>query len=198
MRVGVAGVSRAVAMESGMPGDMDPGGIAAGGRSECRLRILLAWAACSTASPSVGRGARGVWRAPGVTSPAMAGRGIRVASECSASCRPCPRSDSAFAGSMGGGRMPWPGGASPAMAGRGISVTSIGTGGGGVGGRRLPLAGGAGMGALDSGVCDGTRPLMSGWVPEPDAEPRCAAFSWSGGRGGGGRFAAAGGGLHLL
>ena len=64
-RVGVTGVSRAVAMESGMPGGMDSGGIAAGERSKCRLGIPYSWAACSAAAPSEGRGSGGTWRAHG-------------------------------------------------------------------------------------------------------------------------------------
>ena len=56
VRVGVAGVSNAVAMESSLPGGMDPCGLAARGRSERRLGH--AW---SLASPSGKRVGVSVW-----------------------------------------------------------------------------------------------------------------------------------------
>ena len=69
----------------------------------------------------------------------------------------------------------------------------MGTGGGGVGGRRVPEVGGLGKGADAIGRGGEVEPSLGGWLERPNS----AVLSWSGGRGGGGRFAAAGGELHL-
>ena len=69
----------------------------------------------------------------------------------------------------------------------------MGTGGGGVGGRRVPEVGGLGKGAVAVGRGGDVDPSPGGGLEGPGS----AVLSWSGGRGGGGRFAAAGGELHL-
>ena len=89
--------------------------------------------------------------------------------------------------------MSWPTEAAPAVAGREMRVASMGTGGGGVGGRRVPEVGGLGKGAATVGRGGDIEPSLGGWLERPG----CAVLSWSDGRGGGGRFAAAGGELHL-
>ena len=168
VRVGVTGVSRAVAMESGMPGGMDPGGIAAEERSECRLGVPYSWAACFAAAPSEGLGSGGTWRAHGkewlggeVSGPMGArfcsGRGLGDLPPSVA--RPATR---ALVWSTGGAPVAVGGGVrGPAGTGAGAeawrggagsmgptpcasAMADNGTGGGGVGGRRVPVSGGLG------------------------------------------------------
>ena len=121
---------------------------------------------------------------------------------------PCPNAVSRSRDGQGG--TAGSGATLPAMAGGdeclasaapgdgGGCLASAGTGGGGVGGRRWPPIGGMGAGMPAVGSRGGLRPPVGGWLPGVGTSPWRLVSACSGGRGGGGRLAAAGGELHRV